>query len=506
MYGRLVRRALAGIALALLTSAVVRAQDADEQTHDMSQMDMSHSAWTFMQDGVVNAMFNHQGGPRGGRRVRRRRTGGWAWRSRTAGSGQLTFTGMFSLDPATVGTRGYREIFQAGEALDGRPIIDRQHPHDSFMQLSAGWRMPVGEHDRPDARGGACRRAGARPRGVHASRVGRGDCRSRRSAITRSTPRTSRLASSRPESTHGRWAAEGSVFNGREPDEHRWDFDFGRLDSVSGRLWFRPADEWAVQVSAGRLVQPEQLEAGNVHPHDSLRIVDAGAGRSMSAMTVAYGRNDHAGKQAAFGELTRQRGAYTLSSRLEFVQVENELLIDDLTPASTGEHAGHLDLLGALTVGADSTRRTLARRGGWIRCERECLRGAQRAPRNLRTRIRSLFSCSFRSGRVSGRWGRCGTCGWGSEIGIRDRVGRRVRGQRAEGRGEAEGGAHHKRPRRRITKTRKSTSVNAAATRTHRSLRVLRPNSIWRLYRFEGFDWFETLERFEPPNQRCSNE
>ena len=72
----------------------------------------------------------------------------------------------------------------------------------------------------------------------------------------------------------------------------------------------------------------------------------------MSALTVAYGRNDHAGQQAVFGELTRQRGAYTLSSRLEFVQVENELLIDDLTPPSTGEHAGHLDLLGALTVGA----------------------------------------------------------------------------------------------------------------------------------------------------------
>ncbi len=58
--------------------------------------------------------------------------------SRPAGKGQLTLTGMFSLEPATVGTRGYREIFQAGEATDGRPNLDRQHPHDAFMQLSAG--------------------------------------------------------------------------------------------------------------------------------------------------------------------------------------------------------------------------------------------------------------------------------------------------------------------------------------------------------------------------------
>ena len=35
-------------------------------------------------------------------------------------------------------------VFQAGEALNGRPLIDRQHPHDFFMQLAAIWRLPVG--------------------------------------------------------------------------------------------------------------------------------------------------------------------------------------------------------------------------------------------------------------------------------------------------------------------------------------------------------------------------
>jgi hypothetical protein len=350
MYGRLVRRALAGIALALLTSAVVRAQDADEQTHDMSQMDMSHSAWTFMQDGVFNTVFNHQGSPRGGNQVTA--VNWWmGMLSRSAGSGQLTLTGMFSLEPATVGTRGYREIFQAGEATDGRPNIDRQHPHDAFMQLSAGWHSSVSEQTAVSLAAAPVgepalgpvafmHRASAAaivfaPLGHHtfdATHVSFG-------VVTGGV-------------THGRWAAEASVFNGREPDQNRWGFDFGRLDSVSGRIWFRPADEWAVQVSAGRLVQPEQLEAGNVIRTTASASWTRARAESMSAMTVAYGRNDHAGQQAAFGELTRQRGAYTLSSRLEFVQVENELLIDDLTPASTGEHAGHLDLLGALTVGA----------------------------------------------------------------------------------------------------------------------------------------------------------
>ena len=36
--------------------------------------------------------------------------------TRQTSRGRLTFTGMLSLDPATVGKDGYREIFQAGEA------------------------------------------------------------------------------------------------------------------------------------------------------------------------------------------------------------------------------------------------------------------------------------------------------------------------------------------------------------------------------------------------------
>jgi hypothetical protein len=37
----------------------------DPHQHHMSP-DASASSWTFMQDGVVFGMFNHQGGPRGG--------------------------------------------------------------------------------------------------------------------------------------------------------------------------------------------------------------------------------------------------------------------------------------------------------------------------------------------------------------------------------------------------------------------------------------------------------
>jgi hypothetical protein len=197
-------------------------------------MDMSSPGWQFMRDGVVFGVFNHQGGPRAGRSSARR-TGGWAWALAPWARSQFTFTGMLSLDPATVGRQGYREIFQVGEIYQGHPLIDHQHPHDFFMQLAAvvasrGQRA-YGFH----TRGRPCGRGGARARGVHSTAAS--------SAENPFAP----LSHHTFDSTHvrfwcctaavdhGRWVVEGSVFNGREPDEHRWDFDFGRLDSVSTR-------------------------------------------------------------------------------------------------------------------------------------------------------------------------------------------------------------------------------------------------------------------------------
>ena len=35
------------------------------------------------------------------------------------------------------------------------------------------------------------------------------------------------------------WKIEGSSFNGREPDDERYDFDLAAMDSYSGRAWCR---------------------------------------------------------------------------------------------------------------------------------------------------------------------------------------------------------------------------------------------------------------------------
>src|SRR5579875_1729484 len=59
---------------------------------------------------------------------------------RQAGSnGLFHFSTMFSLDAPIGGGAGYPLLFQSGEAYKGKPIVDRQHPHDLFSELSASY-------------------------------------------------------------------------------------------------------------------------------------------------------------------------------------------------------------------------------------------------------------------------------------------------------------------------------------------------------------------------------
>jgi hypothetical protein len=54
-----------------------------------------------------------------------------------------------------------------------------------------------------------------------------------------------------------RYKVEGSLFNGREPDERRSDVDLGPLDSYSGRFTFAPGPRVTLQVSAAHLREAE---------------------------------------------------------------------------------------------------------------------------------------------------------------------------------------------------------------------------------------------------------
>ena len=59
--------------------------------------------------------------------------------------GAFTIRAMLSAEPATVTARYYPELFQTGETAFGKALVDGQHPHDLFMELSVAYAHPFGE-------------------------------------------------------------------------------------------------------------------------------------------------------------------------------------------------------------------------------------------------------------------------------------------------------------------------------------------------------------------------
>ena len=262
--------------------------------------------------------------------------------------------------PATVGKDGYRELFQSGEALDGRHLIDRQHPHDLFMQLATVWRIPVTASTGFTLAGGP----------VAEPALGPVAFMHRASAADNPT---APLGHHTFDSTHiafgvvtaavdrGPWVVEGSLFNGREPDDNRWDFDFGPLDSFSGRVWYRPNGEWELQASSGRLKRPEELEPGNIVRSTVSASWTRKNGQSISAFTAAVGRNDtdHGTRSAVLIEGARHLNSSTFYGRFEALQVETGLLQSDAV--LQGVAADIKDPVFAFTAGG--VRDVLAWRG-----------------------------------------------------------------------------------------------------------------------------------------------
>ncbi len=337
---------MCGIVLVAGVPATVAGQEHAQHTMPMPA---EEDAWSFMQDGVVFGLFNHQGGPRGGDEFR---VPNWwmGMATKKTGRSQLTLTSMFSLDPATVGKRGYREIFQAGEAADGEPLIDRQHPHDFFMQLGAVWRMPLTAKTGLTLSGGPVGEPALGPVAfMHRASAAEIPLAPLGHHTFDSTHIAFGVVTAAID--HGPFVLEGSVFNGREPDEDRWNIDFGKLDSVSARLWYKPSPSWELQVSTGHLIHPEELEPGNIQRTTASAGWMRQRGASISAVTLAYGVNvtDHGTRHAMLAEATRREGALAVFGRFEVLQPEVDLLLqgaglepDGRTPGLTAFTAGVL--------------------------------------------------------------------------------------------------------------------------------------------------------------------
>jgi hypothetical protein len=282
-----------------------------------------------MAHGVLNLVYDHQSGPRGDDK---------AFASgmlmgiarRPLGNGTLQFKAMVSPDPI-MGKSGYPLLLASGETANGRDrLIDRQHPHDFFMELSASVSQTIGPKSSVFLYAGLPGEpAFGPPAFMH------------REAILDSPEAP--ISHHWLDSTHisfgvvtggivvDRVKLEVSRFNGREPDQHRWNIETGPLDSTSIRLSWNPARTLSLQGSWGHFTDPEQLEPSVDQKRWSASALYASeiAPGWKLAGTLAWGRKtiEHHKDDAYVAEASLKHSGWTLFSRGEIT--ENRELVAD---------------------------------------------------------------------------------------------------------------------------------------------------------------------------------
>ncbi len=290
-------------------------------------------SWEIMAHGFAFVQEDVQGGKRGASQF-----GSLNWTmlmaSREIGGGRFQARTMLSLDPLTVTARGYPLLLQSGEAYRGQPLHDRQHPHDFLMELGALYERPVSSTLGVTLY--------AAPSGEPA--LGPVAFMHRPSAMD--VP-TAPIGHHWQDATHisfgvltagvfgHSWKLEGSLFNGREPDDRRWDIDPITLDSWSGRFTVNPNGAWSLAAGYGYLKSPEAL-----HPTESMHRVTASVlhGAKLGtdgqwASALVWGANSHAGSDLTHSVLFESEAVFdrtnTLFTRAEFVQKSAEDLVLD---------------------------------------------------------------------------------------------------------------------------------------------------------------------------------
>ena len=285
--------------------------------------------WSLMAHGALNLVYDHQSGRRGGEKFfPSGMLMGMA--RRPLGNGSLQFKAMVSPDPL-MGKRGYPLLLASGETANGVDrLIDRQHPHDFFMELSASVSQNIGAKSSVFLYGGLPGEpAFGPPAFMH------------REAIMDSPEAP--ISHHWLDSTHisfgvmtagivlDRAKFEVSRFNGREPDQHRWNIETEPLDSTAVRLSWNPAPELALQGSWGHFEDPEQLEPGIDQKRLSASLLYAReiAPAWKFAGTLAWGRKtvEHHSDDAYVAEASLKHQGWTLFGRGEMT--ENRELLDD---------------------------------------------------------------------------------------------------------------------------------------------------------------------------------
>jgi len=303
--------------------------------------------WVIMMDGFLMAIYDDQGGPRGDQKFFSENMF-MATAQKDFGASTLGVRSMISLEPATIGCNGYPLLLQTGETCNGHtPLIDRQHPHDFIMEMAAVYTMRFSNEDSIFGYFGYPGEPALGPP-AYVNRFS--------AFFNPEAPITHHWL----DSTHivfgvatlgfvHQWfKVDASVFTGREPDQHRWNFDKPRFDSYSGRLSFNPTANIAAQISHGYLNSPEALEA-NVNTQRTTASISYNRASRMSnwQVTAAWGRNQNQPGNSLNGYLLESaielRSTHVLFGRAEYV-AKDDLFLPPSPHANKTFNVGKIDL------------------------------------------------------------------------------------------------------------------------------------------------------------------
>jgi hypothetical protein len=266
--------------------------------------------------------------------------------------GLFHFNIMMSTDAPITGGNGYPLLFQTGESWHGVPLVDRQHPHDLFSELSVSYAHSFSS------------KAGLFGYLGYPGEPALGPVTFMHRASGEFMP-DAPIGHHWADATHitfgvatlgvryGQFKLEGSSFTGREPDENRYNFDTPKFDSRSVRLSFNPSANWSFQVSTAFIKSPEALrpEENVYRTTASGSYVYPLSNKKYIAATALWGQNQVPGQtasNAALLEGTLKLNRLALYTRFEWVQKSVEEL--DLQSA-TFQVPDYLFPLDAFTIG-----------------------------------------------------------------------------------------------------------------------------------------------------------
>jgi hypothetical protein len=278
--------------------------------------------WVLMMHGYVNAIYDNQSGKRGDEKTFSNSMFMFMAQKPLA-KGTFGFRSMLSLDPL-MGRSGYPLLLQTGETADGiMPLIDRQHPHDLFMELSCTYSVPLSEDSSVFVYFGLPGEPALGPPTFMHRLSGMDDPEA---PITHHWLDSTHI-------TYGVFTTgyvwnkikiEGSIFKGREPNQNRWDIEAPKFNSASARLSFNPAANWAMQLSCGYINSSEQLEPNVDICRTTASITYNKPFKNANwHTTFAWGRNDNVPGKTLDGFLLESvikvKDTHTFFTRLERV-------------------------------------------------------------------------------------------------------------------------------------------------------------------------------------------